>query len=57
MKYQSTRSQHTATDTAAVLQGIAPDGGLYIDPSIGRWSFDWKACLKENFPDDKPKAS
>ena len=48
MKYQSTRSQHTATDTAAVLQGIAPDGGLYIDPSIGTWSFDWKACLEKD---------
>ncbi|MBR6350786.1 MAG: threonine synthase [Firmicutes bacterium] len=48
MKYQSTRSLHTASDTEAVLQGIAPDGGLYIDPSIGAWPFDWKGCLEKD---------
>ena len=48
MRYQSTRSLHTAEDTAAVLQGIAPDGGLYIDPSAGTWSFDWRGCLEKD---------
>jgi len=48
MKYQSTRSLYTACDTDAVLQGIAPDGGLYIDPSIGTWPFDWKGCLEKD---------
>lgn len=36
MIYQSTRgAEFTARDTEAVLRGIAPDGGLYIDP--GAW--------------------
>ena len=31
MNYQSTRNHGlTAASTAAVLRGIAPDGGLYI---------------------------
>ena len=33
MSYQSTRSA-AANSLEAVLTGIAPDGGLYIDPSI-----------------------
>ena len=45
MNYQSTRSNHIASDTAAVLRGIAPDGGLYIDPSLGQRPFDWEGCL------------
>ena len=48
MEYISTRSKITATDTAAVLQGIAPDGGLYIDPALKTRPFDWQACLKLN---------
>ncbi|MBQ7895553.1 MAG: threonine synthase [Oscillospiraceae bacterium] len=46
MDYKSTRSSINASDTAAVLQGIAPDGGLYIDPNLSQRSFDWQACLK-----------
>ena len=36
MKYQSTRNQKTlVTGTQAVLQGMAPDGGLYV-PEAGQ---------------------
>ena len=34
-----------ANDTDAVLQGIAPDGGLYIDPELEKRPFDWQGCL------------
>lgn len=44
MKYQSTRNDRlTATSTEAVLQGLAPDGGLYIRRSFD--GFDWKGVL------------
>ena len=45
MNYHSTRNEQlTASSTRAVLQGIAPDGGLYIcDPSA--LDFDWRAAL------------
>ena len=45
MKYQSTRNRAlTATSTAAVLEGIAPDGGLYIcDPAA--LPFDWRKTV------------
>ncbi len=46
MEYISTRSKISASDTAAVLQGIAPDGGLYIDPDLKIRSFDWQGCLE-----------
>lgn len=45
MRYQSTRGKYYASDTNAVLQGIAPDGGLYIDPGIKNIGFDWEKCL------------
>ena len=45
MFYQSTRGPERATDTAAVLRGIAPDGGLYVDPALGERPFDWRGCL------------
>ena len=47
MNYHSTRSEQlTASSTHAVLQGIAPDGGLYIcDPA--RLGFDWRAALEK----------
>ena len=32
--YQSTRSSEFVTDKKAVLKGIAPDGGLYVDGDI-----------------------
>lgn len=44
MKYQSTRSErYSASSTAAVLQGIAPDGGLYIPAAFP--PFDWERVL------------
>jgi len=44
MLYHSTRSDLSAVDSAqAVLEGLAPDGGLYMPESMP--AFDWKACL------------
>ena len=45
MEYRSTRNgTYRADSVTAVLEGIAPDGGLYIaDPS--KIAFDWKAVL------------
>ncbi len=44
MLYHSTRSAALTADSAqAVLEGLAPDGGLYMPESIP--DFDWKACL------------
>ena len=45
MYYQSTRSDRRVSDTAAILEGIAPDGGLYIDPKLAERPFDWQGCL------------
>ena len=46
MLYHSTRDLRlTAPSTRAVLEGIAPDGGLYIcDPA--RLGFDWQGALR-----------
>ncbi len=45
MLYHSTRSPLPRVDSAqAVLQGLAPDGGLYMPEAIP--AFDWKACLE-----------
>ncbi len=47
MRYQSTRSKnHTATGPEAVLQGIAPDGGLYMIADFNEIRLDWKALLE-----------
>ena len=44
MQYHSTRGASVWVDSAeAVLQGIAPDGGLYMPHSLP--AFDWKACV------------
>lgn len=44
MEYQSTRNKIlTASSTAAVLQGLAPDGGLYVTASLE--AFDWQGTL------------
>ncbi len=44
MNYQSTRSDRlTATAAAAVLRGLAPDGGLFVAPLQ---EFDWQSILK-----------
>ena len=45
MFYRSTRSEERVTDTAAVLRGLAPDGGLYLDEHLGERPFDWEGCL------------
>ncbi|MEA5152306.1 MAG: threonine synthase [Oscillospiraceae bacterium] len=45
MLYQSTRGNSSASGTQAVLRGIAPDGGLYIDPGLAGRPFDVEACL------------
>ncbi len=45
MIYHSSRNtQLTADSAAAVLEGLAPDGGLYVPQSLPE--FDWKACLQ-----------
>ena len=45
MFYHSTRSENFRADSAqAVLEGLAPDGGLYMPESLPE--FDWKACLR-----------
>lgn len=45
MRYQSTRGKNYSSDTQAVLQGMAPDGGLFIDPEMKNIDFDWEKCL------------
>ena len=45
MIYHSTRSEVlTADSAAAVLEGLAPDGGLYVPKALPE--FDWKKCLQ-----------
>ena len=45
MIYHSTRNENLRADSAqAVLEGLAPDGGLYVPAQIP--AFDWKACLQ-----------
>ena len=45
MLYHSTRNAALTADSAqAVLQGLAPDGGLYMPQAIP--AFDWKKCLE-----------
>ena len=45
MRYHSTRSLSSAVDSAqAVLEGLAPDGGLYMPEAIP--AFDWRRCLE-----------
>ena len=48
MIYHSTRDEKlTAAPTRAVLEGIAPDGGLYVcDP--GKLEFDWQGALQKD---------
>ena len=45
MLYHSTRSEsHTVDSAQAVLEGLAPDGGLYMPENIP--AFDWQDCLR-----------
>ncbi len=46
MRYQSTRSAYITDDVRAVLDGIAPDGGLFVDPLLGTRAFDWRGGLR-----------
>ena len=47
MIYQSTRDhQLQASSTRAVLEGIAPDGGLYMLDHMDALDFDWRAVLE-----------
>ena len=47
MLYHSTRSDQTSVDSAqAVLNGLAPDGGLYVPAALPQ--LDVAACLQEN---------
>ena len=44
MLYHSTRSELNPIDSAqAVLEGLAPDGGLYVPTGLP--AFDWQECL------------
>ena len=43
--FQSTRSEMRANAPEAVLRGLAPDGGLYVDPNIASCGFDVQSCL------------
>ncbi len=43
--FQSTRGGSRATAPEAVLRGLAPDGGLYVDPGIAGKPFDAEGCL------------
>ena len=43
--FRSTRSDARATAPEAVLRGLAPDGGLYVDPEIASGNFDVRGCL------------
>ena len=47
MLVQSTRGGATARDTRAVLEGIAPDGGLFVDAALPERPFDWRDCLQQ----------
>lgn len=45
MLYHSTRNDRLRIDSAqAVLEGLAPDGGLYMPDALP--AFDWQECLK-----------
>ena len=45
MRYHSTRNEKLSVNSArAVLEGLAPDGGLYMPEAIP--AFDWESCLK-----------
>ena len=47
MDYISTRGMSPTVDSAqAVLNGLAPDGGLYVPKSIP--AFDWQGCLQKS---------
>lgn len=49
MIYQSTRNQKlTVSPAQAVLQGLAPDGGLFVPQGLEEINFDWRGVLKKD---------
>ncbi|MBR2927888.1 MAG: threonine synthase [Oscillospiraceae bacterium] len=49
MNYQSTRNDAcTASSAEAILQGLAPDGGLYSVRTLALLDFDWQETLKKD---------
>ncbi|MBE6919258.1 MAG: threonine synthase [Ruminococcaceae bacterium] len=49
MIYQSTRDHRlAASSTRAVLDGIAPDGGLYMLDHMEALDFDWRSLLEKD---------
>ncbi len=49
MNYQSTRDRdQNVRSSAAVLRGIAPDGGLYILKDFSTLDFDWRSALQQD---------
>ena len=48
--YRSTRSSELkVTASQAVLQGLAPDGGLFVPEKLPRLSGDWKALAGQSY--------
>lgn len=45
MNYRSTRSDYSCNCLQAVLQGMSPDGGLFVSPEILSQEFDWKSVI------------
>ena len=52
MRFLSTRGGSAATFSAALLDGLAPDGGLYMPERIPRWSEQEVAGLRSLSVDD-----
>ncbi len=49
MKYQSTRNKGiTASAAEAILNGLAPDGGLYVLPDLKKIRVDYDCLLKKD---------
>lgn len=49
MLYQSTRSHHTVNSLEAILQGIAPDGGLYLPVDLSSLKVSPEALADKSF--------
>ena len=45
MNYRSTRSNYSCNSLQAVLQGMSPDGGLFVAPEILSQKFDWESVI------------
>ncbi len=54
MLYRSTRGDETVTSVRAVLDGLAPDGGLYM-PSVFPAAFDWRSVSGLSFEETAGK--